>query len=154
MKARPRSVERAVAEYMTELYKINGLSPVKRIPILGRTGPDIEINDAKIVIDVKSRIAVPKSHILPKSRFGRFGDYVGIRIESFISKDFTRGEDIRPSIMVRDWLDHMDEWTQEFMPNGISAIILHRPGMKIANATFVVKTEDWRKVCQRIMKME
>ena len=153
MKARPRSVERAVAEYLSFIYKEHGYSPVKRIPILGRAGPDIEVNEAGLVIDVKSRISVPQSHIIPAGCMGRYGDYIGVRLEE-IGRDTFYSRDIRPSLIVTDWLNHMEEWTRKYMPNGISVIILHRPKTRIANTTFVVKTEDWRRVCQRIMRTE
>ena len=43
MKSRPRSVERNVAAYLTQLLSDNGkiTSPLHRIPVLGREGPDI-----------------------------------------------------------------------------------------------------------------
>lgn len=148
MKPRPRSVEREVAEFLSHLYQINGYSPVKRIPILGRTGPDIEVNETKLVVDVKSRIAVPQSHLLKQGELGRFGDYVGVRMCEHGNE--LKPRDIRPSVMVKDWLDHMDEWTKENVPSGISMIVLHRPGMRIANAICIVKTEDWRNVCKII----
>jgi hypothetical protein len=155
MKARPRSVEREVATYLSSLYSLAGYGVVERIPILGRTGPDITINETGFVIDVKSRISVPKSHMLRDNEIGRFGlgvsaDYFGVRLNCLGHTDMMF-RDIRPSIMVWDWLCHMDEWTQKYMPNGISAIILHRPGTRIANTTFVVKIEDWRNVCQRMI---
>ncbi len=147
MKPRPRSVEREVSECLSEIYLRHNYSPVKRIPVLGRTGPDIEINETRFVIDVKSRIAVPQSHLLGNGVMGMFGEYVGVRIselerESFMSRS------LRPSLLVLAWLKHMDEWTLAYMPNGISVVILHRPKTKIANATFIVKPEDWRKVCK------
>ena len=151
MKARPRSVEREVADYLSRIYRNNGYSPVNRIPILGRTGPDLEINEANLVIDVKSRIAVPQSHMLGRSKLGRFGEYVGVSLFS-LGSELLKPQDVRPSVMVRDWLAHMDEWTREFRPNGVSVIILHKPRTKIANAIFIVKTDDWRNVCKIISK--
>ena len=147
MKPRPRSVEREVSELLSEIYLRHGYSPVKRIPTLGRIGPDIEINEAQFVIDAKSRIAVPQSHLLDKGVMGVFGEYVGVRIGELERESF-KSQLVRPSLIVLSWLKHMDEWTREFMPNGISVVILHKPRTKIANATFVVKPEDWRKVCQ------
>lgn len=154
MKPRPRSVEREVAEFLSRIYQANGYSPVKRIPILGRTGPDIELNETGFVIDVKSRLAVPQSHMLKAGTLGRFGlgasaDYIGVRL-SELGRESFKGYDIRPSKMVWDWLCHMDEWRSEQLPNGISVIILHKNRTRVANATFVIKTYDWRRVCQTI----
>ena len=78
---------------------------------------------------------------------GVFGEYVGVRLCELERESF-KSQLIRPSLLVLSWLKHMDEWTREFMPNGISVVILHKPKTKIANATFIVKPEDWRKVCQ------
>lgn len=137
MKPRPCSVEREVAELLSEIYRKHGYSPVKRIPILGRTGPDIEINEANLVVDAKSRIAVPQSHMLRKGERGIFGDYLGIRLCELDRKEF-KSRIIRPSLLARDWLMHMDEWRQIYLPNGISALVLHRPRTRIANATFIL----------------
>ena len=61
MKARPRSVERKVAAFLSRYFVQLGLSPVERIPVLGRSGPDITSNEWGLVIDVKSRLEVPKT---------------------------------------------------------------------------------------------
>lgn len=59
MKRRPRRVEQKVAEHLTAFFAHLGLPEVKRIPVLGRTGPDIEINEFGLIVDVKSRQSVP-----------------------------------------------------------------------------------------------
>ena len=59
MKATPRKAEREIALVFSQFFSDIGMSPVERIPILGRTGPDITINEANLVIDVKSRKSVP-----------------------------------------------------------------------------------------------
>ena len=152
MKPRPRCVEREVAELLSEIYRKHGYSPVKRIPILGRSGPDIEINETNIAVDAKSRIAVPQSHMLGKGERGIFGDYLGVRLCELDYSDF-KSRIIRPSLLVRDWLSHMDEWRHENLPDGISTVILHRPKTRIANATFIIKSEDWSKLCKIFNKM-
>jgi hypothetical protein len=152
MKPRPRCVEREVAELLSNIYSKHGYSPVKRIPILGRTGPDIEINETNLVVDAKSRIAVPQSHMLGRGERGIFGDYLGVRLCELDRRDF-KSRIIRPSLLAWDWLMHMDEWRRMYLPNGISAVVLHRPKTRIANATFIIKTEDWSKLCKIINKM-
>lgn len=149
MKPRPRSVEREVSDLLSEIYIRHGYSPVKRIPILGRTGPDIEINETRFVIDVKSRIAVPQSHLLDKGEIGIFGDYVGVRLGELDQESF-KSRLVRPSLIVLAWLEHMEAWTKEYLSGGISVLILHRPNKKIANATFIVKSERWSDVCKII----
>ena len=48
-----------MAEHLTAFFNSLGLREVHRIPVLGRTGPDIEINEFGLIIDVKSRLSVP-----------------------------------------------------------------------------------------------
>lgn len=60
MKARPRRAENRVAEVLSKIFSDVGKSPVKRIPVLGREGPDITWNEVKLIVDVKSRKANPK----------------------------------------------------------------------------------------------
>ncbi len=58
MKARPRCVERSVAEALSSILN----TPVERIPVLGRTGPDLTYHPPlNLIVDVKSRINVPVS---------------------------------------------------------------------------------------------
>src|SRR5512139_3927572 len=59
MKQRPRRVEREVASLLSDFFRSIGCSPVERIPVLGRTGPDMTINEVGLVVDVKSRLEVP-----------------------------------------------------------------------------------------------
>jgi len=55
-----KRVEVRVAEILSEIFSDAGKDPVERIPILGRTGPDISHNQIELIVDVKSRHQVPK----------------------------------------------------------------------------------------------
>jgi hypothetical protein len=54
--------ERRVAEILSEHFVRMGLSPVQRIPVLGKVVPTSR-STIGLVIDVKSRLEVPKSYI-------------------------------------------------------------------------------------------
>jgi hypothetical protein len=44
----------------------------------------------------------------------------------------------------------MDEWTRANEPDGISAIVLHRPQMPIGHSTVVISLQDRSKLCHRL----
>lgn len=149
MKARPRSVEREVAKHLTDFFLTIGCSPVERIPILGRTGPDITINEFKLVIDVKSRLEVPKMYFIHDDFILDFPDgLLGVRLENMhlLAAPLTK---IRcsnfSSVLVRRWYDHMNEWTQEEVPDGINALVLHRPKMPIGKSLLIISKLNRRR---------
>ena len=158
MKGRPRSIERKVAEILSREFVDHGWSPVERIPVLGRTGPDITINEAEFVIDVKSRLEVPKTILVPKGKIlCVFGDLIAFRLEN-INGLFHKIEmdgwiksihSVVPKV-VRDYYDHMNEWTQQHEPHGITMLVLHRSGihggrMPVGASSVVISYSDYQK---------
>lgn len=150
MKSRPRSIERKVAEYLTGFYATRGWSPVERIPVLGRTGPDISINESDLVIDVKSRLEVPK--FIFADGIVLYGDtLIGVRLKD-IGKLYT---DEGPTLtlplskLVSGYWAHMDEWRLENERAKVTCVILHRPGMPVKNSMVIIsKTQKgnlWRE---------
>jgi len=150
MKSRPRSVEREVAKYLSEVFVTLGYSPVRRIPTTGRTGPDISINEARFVIDVKSRIEVPKMMVVPDGHVLRYNHFlVALRLKHLSdllhgTANLTFVEWDEYSRTVEDWWRHMDEWTQENEKDAITTLILHRPRMLISNAALVMSYSDYQ----------
>ena len=144
MKARPRSVERRVAEYLTEFSVSKGCSPIERIPILGRTGPDLTINELGLVIDVKSRLCVPKFIFPPEWYFVWFGELAAVRLKDLdaLSKHNLSVKIEPSSVMVDRWFNHMDEWRKDKMPSGITVLVLHRPSMDIKSNAFVIRNDQ------------
>ena len=69
-------MENRVAAYLSALFAGIGLSPVERIPVLGRTGPDLTINELGLVVDVKSRQACPKMYFCGSVCFD--GEYLAV----------------------------------------------------------------------------
>jgi hypothetical protein len=151
MKARPRFVERRVAEELSELFAPIGMTKVERLPVIGRTGPDIAINESELVIDVKSRKCVP-TYLLPAAQtLVVVGSLAIFRLEELLNIPTSETTQV-PSKQISDWYAHMDEWTQKHRPNGISAIILHRPRMPIGNCGVVIHYENLRRLSCNLTK--
>jgi hypothetical protein len=146
MKARPRGVENKIAEHLSAFFASRNWAPVERIPILGRTGPDITINESKLVIDVKSRIEVPKSAIAASGAITDYGNgLIGCRLDQIaflFDEVYPIRFRARPTKVVMDWWKHMDEWTQENCPGNVSALVLHRPGNGTHNTTVVIHSQQ------------
>lgn len=143
MKARPRSVEREVALFLSGKFCDLGMSPVVRIPVLGRTGPDLTINESGLAVDVKSRKECPKGLFLSrKNKLNRFDGMAAVYLSDFpLLFDLPRSKDLDfSSKIVTDYLAHMAEWDE--LGDRIPAVILHRPKMRIANAIFVMYEID------------
>jgi hypothetical protein len=157
MKARPRAVERNVAKYLSIMFSQFQMSEVERIPVLGRTGPDITINELEWVIDVKSRIEVPKT-FLPGGRFYYiFGDLVALRLSEvpiLLTGQIIHLQRECPvsqnSVLISRWFDHMDEWTKKYRKNGISMLVLHRPRMAIADAALIFRLSDYSLIRSKL----
>ncbi len=156
MKARPRSVEREVAAFLTQLLSDTG-NPIERSPVLGRTGPDLTYHPPlNLIVDVKSRLKVPASLLAPKlCPFETEDGLYGFRLEDLPHIwVLDTSAAIRPaSKVVRDWWNHMDEWTKAHETTGISAIILHRPRMPIGHATVIIHSSDRSELCLRLTSL-
>ena len=128
MKAAPRRSEREITRHLNMFFIEMGLSEVERIPVLGRTGPDISINEMKWVVDAKSRKSVPLCMLAGEDELV-FGDGM---------------------VVVRRWLDHMHEWTIKHCTNGISVIALRRPGQRVDTTTIIILESQETQWSQRI----
>lgn len=153
MKPRPRRVENRVAQVLSEWYTSMGFSPVERIPVTGRTGPDIAVNELGLVVDAKSRLSCPKSYFFPTSGIRQFGSLIGVKLKELDLILTSEGPFPQhpSSIVVDNWYHHMDEYRQSKVPNGISALVLHRPGMRIAQAVFLISIDDKERLYERTL---
>jgi len=152
-RSRFKSVENETAKILTKLFTTSErqLSPVYRIPILGRTGPDITINQTGLIIDVKSRKVIPKRMFAMENTAIYAGDFVGFRLEEILSiNHFGNSEIVKPSSIVIKWWDHMDEWTQKFHSPGITAIILHHSRMPYGHSTVIIHQKDRSELCKQL----
>lgn len=154
MKGRPRRVENEVAGHISKYLATLGLGEVKRIPVLGRTGPDIEIwPKLQVAVDVKSRKAVPKSYKLYGKHLQTWSYegwwQVGCKLchldMLFDIENFVHHLDRKGSAVTAKWLGHMWDWCQEeWGKYGIEeelivpALVLHWPGTPVKNSTFII----------------
>jgi hypothetical protein len=127
-----------VARHLTEFSATLGASPVERIPVLGRTGPDITTNELGLVVDVKSRREVPTGYFHPNACL--FGVLVGVPINRImlLANDCPREVSDFTSVLVERWYAHMDEWRKAHFPRGISALVLHRPKKPIGKSMLII----------------
>lgn len=147
MKARPRHVEREVAAFFEKL-RLEAALPapkIERIPVLGRTGPDLTFPNAfNLAIDVKSRLAVPKT-LWPSSLYLHGNHFLTIELGARWNSNNAMRPGPHEHWSVRNWLDHMAEWTDEH--GGFPALVLHRPGMPFERALLVMLESNftgWR----------
>ena len=135
MKPRPRRAEREIARILSGKFVQYGYDPVERIPILGREGPDISLNAFGLVVDVKSRLEVPKGYIVDEATM--FGDLIGIPI-SEMDKLVTPARPGPFSKTVQRWFWHMDKWRVQHEPSTITALVLHRPKLPYGKSILVI----------------
>jgi hypothetical protein len=138
-----------VAQELSRWFIELDLSPVERIPILGRTGPDITINELGLVIDVKSRLEVPLSC---------FANCV-VECSGLISVPLGRLPELARSYalvvprparkIVADYYAHIKEWVDAEYPSGIAALVLHRPKMPYGKSMFVISSSDRKEFIHR-----
>lgn len=142
MKARPRRAEREIALILSALFEKHGYTKVERIPVLGRAGPDIEINEFGLVVDVKSRLEVPR--LFAGESFD-FGGLIGFPA----SESWGELVPHRPSILVEKWFAHLDEWRISNYPSGITALVLHRPGVPYGRAVMILAKPQTKEFINR-----
>ena len=151
MDKRWKAVERSVAAELNEVLSgIGKFSPIERIPLLGREGPDLTVNETGLVINVKSRqILKPRLFPQPKQLL-IIGDLVCFRLEDMPHiKDLVSNAETEPLKKLVDWYWFMDKWTKEFKPDGISCIIIHRPRLPIGKSGIVIHINDLKRLsCQ------
>lgn len=149
MKARPRRIEREVARCLSTFFLSLNLDEVERKPVTGRTGPDVTYNkEFKLIVDVKSRLEVPKGVMTRKEDelIRCPGEWIGCQLDD--PKTLLNGgaiRDVKASKLVTRWLVHMDEWTAKNEPEGITALVLHRPGMEIKRSLLLIKLSHLRR---------
>lgn len=150
MKPTPRRAENRIAEYLSEEFEHYGLSPVERIPVIGREGPDITINEFGLVIDVKSRKSVPKSYLVSSPVLG----YAHALIPLKCLKDnlhYIPKYGAVYSKTVNQWLAHMDKWRQDNYPDGISGVIIRKPvsSLPFGSSVLVIYSHQLEEYQQR-----
>jgi hypothetical protein len=153
MKRTPRRAETEIAKLISAFSSRYGYQPVKRKPVIGRTGPDIEINELGLVVDVKNRKSVPLSAMPGPDQVLDFGDgLLAVRIgqlELLLDPSVSTSK-ARPSKTVRAWWEHMDAWKREHYPEGITALAIRRPiKSPYALASFVIHSDERKMLWNR-----
>jgi len=168
MKRRPRRIENRIAAILNDtLYTPLGLAPVERIPILGRTGPDITINQFGLAIDAKSRKSVPLSYLLTPEEICTFSapgqpDQLGFRlcdIARVLNGDHSAFNTTsqKQSVTVTGWLNHMSAWALDNPLKPTPMLVLHQPGLDVKNSTVLIFRKDWRNLhdqCNSIINQQ
>lgn len=154
-RARWKDVERRVATQLNAvLSDVGKFAPIERIPLLGREGPDLTVNELGLVINVKSRQAIPERLFPCRNEIIFTGDLICFRLEEFagmtgrgwINADWTPA---RPWKQLADWYLWMDKWTKQYRRECVTSIIIHRPRMPIGHAGVVITQNDLRRLsCQ------
>ena len=144
-----KAVERGAAAALNlVLSDIGKFTPVERIPLLGREGPDLTVNETGLVINVKSRQRI-HPRLLPDAFQILFcGDLVIFRLSelSCFNTSLMDPEPVDGSRMLMDWYERMDKWTQERKPDGISAIFLHRPRVPYGSMGVAIHFDNLRRL--------
>jgi len=155
MKSRPRQAENRVAEILSDFFVKHGLSPVERIPILGREGPDITMNEARLVIDVKSRKECPAGMLKDvKEYLKAYSHTLAVfRLDSLDQALMDKSHFAnltKDSVMVTRWLDHMADWTESSTTGGIPAIVIHQPQLPYGQSALIMYQSDVGLLRERI----
>ena len=153
MKARPRATENGIARELNKVLADLNYDKIERIPVLGRTGPDLTINQLGLVIDVKSRKSCPKGIMPDKNEIKSF-EYGGmtfwaVRVSDVRNKDMPIVA-VKGSKMIYDWWMHMDEWTQEKTTGKTTCIITHKPKIPYGNAAAIFKSIDLERLMEKL----
>ena len=147
-----KAVERATAAALNAvLSDVGNFTPIERIPLLGREGPDLTINEVGLVINVKSRAIIPPRLFPQAKQLLHISDLVCFRMEDLCRvSSFPILAAATPSWKkLKDWWEFMDKWTKEFQPDGITAILIHRPRMPIGHMGIAIHFKDLRRLqCQ------
>jgi len=157
LKGRPRSIERKTAEHLTAYFATIGASPIYRVPVIGRTGPDLDVNEVGLVIDVKSRLEIPVKYM--KEAVTSDGELLGVPLWNIDVLLWNTLNDLicqidKPSKIVRDYYWHMEEWTVKNSPGDISAIVLHRPKMPTGKSKLFIHQSNLEKLKCRIQTIK
>lgn len=180
MKGRPRRIENEVAKHISRYLAKFNLEEVGRIPVLGRTGPDIDVWPVfKIAVDVKSRKAIPQSYKLHGRHLQEWAindedwdgwPQIGCRLCDldllFDTENVSMHLYRNMSSTVAFWLNHMSQWcgievTKEVgkpmvvsHPDNIPALVLHWPGTPVKNSTFVIYEPHRRVINDRRKRID
>ena len=154
-----KAVERKVADMLNKQFSdIGNFTAIERIPLLGREGPDLTVNESGLVINVKSRLEISRSLFPKPSEMLFCGDLVIFRLAEIgcLYSALMDPTPVDSSRMLTDWWELMEKWRKHNEPErGVSAIILHRPRLPYGDAAVAIHFNDLRRLqCQLKTQMQ
>ena len=90
---------------------------------------------------------MPQPRMLGKDECGIFSNYLCVRLGELDCTEFKRST-IRLSVLVKEWLMHMDEWRRKQLAFSISSVNVHWLKIRIRNVIFILQTTDWSIGCK------
>ena len=144
MKSAPRRAERRVAEILSDFFISIALLPSNAYRFWAGAAPDLTINEIGMVVDVKSRLQIPIGYIrtwptihadLIAIPLGLLG---AVLIEDLLAER-PANTDGAVSVIVNRYFTHMDEWTKVHKPDGITALVLHRPKVPFGLSQLIIR---------------
>lgn len=148
---RSRRVELAVAKYLSNLFPLS--RRIDRIPAPGREGPDLTQNDLGLVVDVKSRLEVPKS-VFHHEALQINEIFYAVPLCMLVDMPAPQQSITARIKTVTDWYEHMDVWRILHDPDATTALILHVPGMPVGRAMLFIRMEHLEKIQQKSRRMD
>ena len=176
-----KAVERSVAEELNRILSgVGNFSSIERIPLLGRDGPDLTMNEAGLVINVKSRKTI-HPRLFPSPFELLYCDSLVIFAISELTKvnaSLMEPVKIDGSRTLQGWYDQMEtwtnnlkqgmtsttiirhstmpveKWTDDFKQNCISAIILHRPRMPFGKCAVAIDFNNLRRLSCNLTQLK
>ena len=150
-------VEKKIAEQLNIYFNEIGMKEIARIPILGRNGPDLTVNESGLLIDVKHRLSNPKFLQMEDGQVAKVGhSLLAVKVKDIYSLAETDRIDValRGSRLVHKYYDHMHSHSREkkYMPNGnaIPCIILHYPNHEYKDSILIIGKNDRSLLNERI----
>jgi len=150
-------VEKKIAEELNKYFSKIGMKNVERIPILGRNGPDLTVNESGLLIDVKHRLTNPKYLQLEDKQVAQVGSsLLMVKVKDIKLLAETEKIDIilRGSRIVRGYYDHKYSHSRQkrYMPNGdvIPCNILQYPNCKYQDSVIIISKSDRSLLNERV----
>ena len=149
-----KGVERGAAAALNlVLSDVGKFTQVERVPVNGREGPDLTINELGLVVNVKSRQKIHPRLLPEPFQLLSCGDLVILRLVDLpcVNAFLVDPVSVDRSKMLLDWYEKMDKWRQAHHPKGISAIFLHRPRLPYGNMGVAIHFDNLRRLkCQHV----
>jgi hypothetical protein len=144
-----KRVERMAAQELNmRLSGVGKFTPIERVPVNGREGPDLTINETGLVVNVKSRQKIHPRLLPGFCQLLFCGDLVIFRLEDITCFNTFLMDPIPvdSSKMLMDWYEKMDKWREAHHPDGISAIFLHRPQLPYGEMGVAIHFDKLRRL--------